>query len=308
MGKDSFALVTGLFMAIMISGTVILIYWLSDVQHKTQTYVAQTRQSVTGLKTGSTVYYRGIEVGKVRSVSFDPENGDLIIVPMKINDGVVFTRGVFATLAMKGVTGLTQIALQDNGSNAEHLPSGNALENRIPLKPSLIERLSDSGEETVEQARELITRLNGLLNDNNRQHIDQILVNVDTATYKLSQLENSAGKILDQVPLLTEDAHQSLVKMNQLADEFTLLSQQLRQEMTVLSKQSGELMQIGNMVGQQLLNKTLPRADTLIMQLQATTRRFDRVGSMLESEPQAFLFGTELLQPAPGEPGFKEAQ
>jgi len=308
MGKDSFALVTGLFMAILISSTVILVYWLSDVQHKTQTYIAQTRQSVTGLKTGSTVYYRGIEAGKVRSIGFDPDNSDVILVALEINEDIVFTRGVFATLAMKGVTGLTQIALQDNGSNAERLPSGSALENRIPLKPSLIERLSGSGEETVEQARELMTRLNGLLSDTNRQHIKQILVNVDTATYKLNQLENSAEKILDQVPILTADAHQSLVKMNHLADEFTLLSQQLRQDMTVLSKQSGELMQTGTMVGQRLLNKTLPRADTLIMQLQATTRRFDRVGSMLESEPQAFLFGTELLHPAPGEPGFKEAQ
>jgi hypothetical protein len=29
---------------------------------------------------------------------------------------------------------------------------------------------------------------------------------------------------------------------------------------------------------------------------------------MLETDPQMFLFGTELLKPAPGEPGFKEAQ
>ena len=308
MGKDSFALVTGLFMTVLIASTVMLIYWLSDVQHRTKTYVAQTHQSVTGLKSGSTVYYRGIEAGKVISIGFDSDNSDVILVVMEIDEDIVFTRGVFATLQMKGVTGLTQIALQDNGSNPAHLIPGHNAENRIPLKPSLIERLSDSGEETVKQARELMGRLNDLLNDNNRQHIEQILVNVDTATYKLNQLESSAEKILDQVPVLTADVHQSLVKMNHLADEFTLLSQQLRQDMTVLSNQSTKLMQTENIMGQQLLNNTLPRAETLIMQLQAMTRKFDRVGSMLETDPQMFLFGTELLKPAPGEPGFKEAQ
>lgn len=104
MGKDSFALVTGLFMTVLIASTVMLIYWLSDVQHQTKTYVAQTHQSVTGLKSGSTVYYRGIEAGKVISIGFDSDNSDVILVVMEIDEDIVFTRGVFATLQMKGVT------------------------------------------------------------------------------------------------------------------------------------------------------------------------------------------------------------
>jgi phospholipid/cholesterol/gamma-HCH transport system substrate-binding protein len=146
------------------------------------------------------------------------------------------------------------------------------------------------------------------LNDKNTQKVEQILVNVERATQKFNSLQDSAEKALAEVSALTADAHHSLLKMNDLADEFTLLSQQLRQELSTLSKQSGDLMQTGIAVGQHLLQTTLPKANTLIMQLQATTRRFDRVGTMIESEPQMFLFGTEPLQPAPGEPGFKEAQ
>lgn len=304
MGKDSFALVTGLFLAILITGIVMIIIWLGDVQHQTQTYIAETRASVTGLKTGSTIYYRGIEVGKVKSIGFDPENPEVIMVPMEIKKGVQFTRGIYATLDMKGVTGLTQIALKDNGDNPELLP----IDSRIPIKPSLIERLSVSGEEMVEQMHELMIRLNHLLNDKNTQHVEQILLNVATATQKFNHLQDSAEKALAQVPVLTADAHHSLLKMNKLADEYTLLSRQLRKEVNTLSRQAGELMQTGTAVGQQLLQTTLPKANTLIMQLQATTRRFDRVGTMIETEPQMFLFGAEPLQPAPGEPGFKEAQ
>ena len=57
MGKDSFALMTGLFMATLVIGIVVIINWLSDgSQHQTQTYVAATRDSVTGLKAGKTTY------------------------------------------------------------------------------------------------------------------------------------------------------------------------------------------------------------------------------------------------------------
>ncbi|BCG63469.1 MAG: phospholipid/cholesterol/gamma-HCH transport system substrate-binding protein [Methyloprofundus sp.] len=304
MSKDSFALVTGLFMATLIVGVVIIIIWLGGVQHQSKTYIAETSASVTGLKNGSTVYYRGIEAGKVSAIGFDPEDPKLIIVSMKIDKDIQFTRGIYAMLEMKGVTGLTQIALKDSGETPGLLPNSE----RIPIKPSFIKRISVSGEEMIKQTHELMTRLSRLLNDKNTQHVQQILVNVETATRKFNHLQDSAEKTLSRVPVLTADAHHSLLKINRLTDEFTLLSQQLRTELSTLSKQSGDFMQTGTAVGQQLLQTSLPKINTLIMQLQATTRRFDRVGTMMETEPQMFLFGAEPLQPAPGEPGFKEAQ
>jgi len=300
MGKDSYALMTGIFMATLITGIVIIIIWLGDVQQQTQTYVAETRDSVTGLKAGSTVYYRGIEVGKVSAVRFDTNDPGVIVVPMEVDKKVRFSRGVYATLELQGVTGLTRIALKDSGGNPEPLSGGGQPDNRIPIKPSLIDRLSVSGEDTVNETHELMLRLNRLLDADNIQHVAAILSHVDTAT-------GHADKVLAQMPMLTADARRTLAEMNSLAGEFKQLSGNMRQELATLSKQSGELMQTGASVGQQLLQTTLPRANTLMLQMQAATRRFDRVAATLETDPQAFLLGTDLLS-APGEPGFKEAQ
>jgi len=300
MGKDSYALMTGIFMATLITGIVIIIIWLGDVQQQTQTYVAETRDSVTGLKAGSTVYYRGIEVGKVSAVRFDTNDPGVIVVPMEVDKKVRFSRGVYATLELQGVTGLTRIALKDSGGNPEPLSGGGQPDNRIPIKPSLIDRLSVSGEDTVNETHELMLRLNRLLDADNIQHVAAILSHVDTAT-------GHADKVLAQMPMLTADARRTLAEMNCLAGEFKQLSGNMRQELATLSKQSGELMQTGASVGQQLLQTTLPRANTLMLQMQAATRRFDRVAATLETDPQAFLLGTDLLS-APGEPGFKEAQ
>jgi len=307
MGKDSYALMTGIFVATLVTGIVIIIFWLGDVQQQTQTYVAETRDSVTGLKAGSTVYYRGIEVGKVSAVRFDTNDPGMIVVPMEVDKKVRFSRGVYATLELQGVTGLTRIALKDSGDNPEPLLGGGQPDNRIPIKPSLIDRLSVSGEDTVNETHELMLRLNRLLDADNIKHVAAILTHIDTATGRLGTLQDHADEVLAQMPMLTADARRTLAEMNSLAGEFKQLSGYMRQELTTLSKQSGELMQTGTSVGQQLLQTTLPRANTLMLQMQAATRRFDRVAATLETDPQAFLLGTDLLS-APGEPGFKEAQ
>jgi len=302
MGKESFALMTGLFMTILLSGTVVIIIWMSGVQQQTQTYIAETKGSVAGLRVGSTVFYRGIEVGKVKDISFDSKHPTLILVPLEINKGIKFTQGVYATLDMKGVTGLTQLALKDKGDNSTILPTSQ----HILIEPSLIERISGSSEQTITQVQLVMERVNTLLNDENIQHVQQILVNVASATQQLNRLQDKAEATLEQVPALTNAATLMLSKMMQTADEFRLLSQQLQQDIPLLAEQSKNVMQTGNKVGQQLLQTTLPRANTLMMQLQATTRRFDRVGSILEHDPQAFLLGTKLIQPAPGESGFEK--
>ncbi|MCL7419676.1 MAG: MlaD family protein [Methylobacter sp.] len=308
MGKDSYALVTGLFMAVLVSISVMIIIWLGEFEHRTRTYVAATRDSVTGLKAGSTVYYRGIEVGKVSDVRFDPADPGLIIVPMAIDEAVRLKRDVYATLEMQGVTGLTRIALKDGDTGLEgFLPAGGDPGNRIPIKPSLIDRLSVSGEDTVNEAHELMGRLNRLLDENNINHVAGILANLDSAAGRLINLQDQAGKVLAEAPALMTDARRALAEVNGLSREFKQMSRQMRGELTTLSRQSSELLDTGNQAGRHLLQTTLPRADSLMLKMQATARRFDRVAATLETDPQAFLLGNEPLQPAPGEPGFKES-
>jgi len=306
MGKDSYALMTGIFVATLITGIVVIIIWLGDVQQQTQTYVAATRDSVTGLKAGSTVYYRGIEVGKVSAVRFDANDSGVIVVPMEVDKKVRFSRGVYATLELQGVTGLTRIALKDSGDNPEPLPSGGRPDTRIPIKPSLIDRLSVSGEDTVKETHELMLRLNRLLDENNARHVEHILASVDTATAQFIKLQNRADKALAGLPALTTAAGRTLSHVDALSGEFNSLSRDMRKELKTMTEKAGNLAESGTATSNMLVQTTLPRANVLMVELQATTRRFKRVVSMLETDPQAFLLGAGQTQADPGEPGFSE--
>lgn len=306
MGKDNHALITGLFMTVLIAGVVIIIIWLEDVQTQTNTYVAETRDSVDGLNVGSTVFYRGIAVGKVSTVRFSPNNPDIIIVPMEIESDVHLNRGVYAILELQGVTGLTRISLKDDGDHPEPLISGSESENRIPIKPSLIDRLSVSGEDAVNETRELMLRLNQLLNEDNIRQVERILISIETATERFNLLQDQAGRALAQMPALTADTRHTLAELNSLSRDAKQLSSQMQQDLTTLSNQSSELMQVGTLVGRRLLQTTLPRTNVLMSQMQTAIRRFDRVAATLETDPQALLLGSESQPSAPGEPGFRE--
>jgi phospholipid/cholesterol/gamma-HCH transport system substrate-binding protein len=307
MGKDSYALMTGIFVATLITGIVVIIIWLGDVQHQTHTYVAATRDSVTGLKAGSIVYYRGIEVGKVSAVRFDAKDPDVIIVPMEVDNEVKFSRGVYATLELQGVTGLTRIALKDSGDNPEPLPSGGQPNNRIPIKPSLIDRLSVSGEDTVNETHELMLRLNRLMDEKNSQHIERILANVETATGQFIKLQQQADKTLAGLPGLTTEAKRTLSHFDVLSGDFKQLNGDMRKEVQTLAKKTGYLADSATIASDMLVQTTLPRANTLMAELQMATRRFNRVAAMLETDPQALLLGRQT-QSGPGEPGFEGAK
>ncbi|WP_305907855.1 MlaD family protein [Methylomarinum sp. Ch1-1] len=309
MGKDSFALLTGLFMAVLIAVSVIIVIWLGEFDHRSHTYVAVSRGAVTGLKPGSTVYYRGIAIGKVSDVSFDPDDPGLIVVPMAINEGVRLKRGVYATLEMQGVTGLTRIALKNRENMpGGYLPEGDNPGKRIPIEPSLIDRLSESGEDTLVESRELIRRLNRLLDDETIAHAQGTLLNLERASLRFNRLQDHVLTVLDDAPALLADARRALTDVHRLADEYRMLGGQVRDDLQVLSEESVATLATGRQVGRHLLDTTLPKADRLMLRLQDSARRFDRIATILEYDPQSLLLGADPLQPAPGEPGFEEAR
>ncbi|HEY5139035.1 MAG TPA: MlaD family protein, partial [Methylococcales bacterium] len=220
MGRDKHALITGLFLIVFVAAVTAIIYWIGHFERERNIYVISTRESVSGLNPESTVFYRGIAVGKVIKIKFDPVDSGIILVPIEVDKNIVFTKGVFATLRLKGVTGLTQIQLEDSGAIPTVLPPGNNPLTRIPLVPSLTDRLMNSGEEILYKADHLMVRLSSLLNDENEKNIGGILSNLKTLTGKLNDLQKSVDKALAGIPVLTGDTQKTLTHINALTHDL----------------------------------------------------------------------------------------
>ncbi|MGJ0489559.1 MlaD family protein [Methylobacter sp.] len=302
MGKNNHALMTGLFLVALITATVVVIYWIGHFERERDLYVISTRQSVSGLNPESTVFYRGIAVGKVRKIQFDPKDFGTILVPIEVDKDITLTKGVYATLRLKGVTGLTQIELQDDGKVSGVLPPGDDPMTRIPLVPSLTDKLMLSGEDLLKKSEQIMDRLNSLLNEENEKNISEILDNFNTLTAKLSDLQMTVDKALAGVPALSADAQKTLTHINALTDDLKLLTRNVQ----TLSSKAESLADKGQTTGDLLLQTTLPKINDLLSELQSTTTQVKRVATMLENNPQSLLLGPVEPEPGPGEPGYKE--
>lgn len=80
-------------------------------------YVLNARfQSVSGLKKGAQIEIAGVPVGKVDSITFDQER-QAALVKLKIENGVVLTDDVIASVKTAGLIGDKYIKLSPGGSD-----------------------------------------------------------------------------------------------------------------------------------------------------------------------------------------------
>lgn len=316
MGRETYALLTGLFVltlgAIMIAASV----WLGHYGEERDVYIVITQSSVSGLNPESTVLYRGVQVGKVSAINFDPNDSRNILVRIEVDKGLPITQGTYAMLRVQVLTGLAQVELGDTGKNRQPLLTSNDKPAQIPLQPSLIDKLSYSGEHILLDSEALLTRLNDLLDTENQQALKEILTNMQMASKQLADLEAQMQKAFVQVELAAikvkgagEEVKQAgsatqktLMQFDAVADEFGKLSGRLQ----VLSENASALAISGKQSTDMISNASLPRLNETLEELRATSKEIRNLSTLLQHDPQMLLYGRQPPEPGPGEPGFQE--
>ena len=74
--------------------------------------------------------------------------------------------------------------------------------------------------------------------------------------------------------------------------------------MATLTALGRRIDQVVNDAGGELSGNTLPRVNALVRELDGNSRQLTRLLDKFETSPQALLFGTGPVRPAPGEAGF----
>jgi phospholipid/cholesterol/gamma-HCH transport system substrate-binding protein len=303
MGKNNHALFTGLFILALVALTTATILWIGHFHQQRSHYWVATRASVSGLNPESTVFFRGIAVGKVTAVNFDPNDSGIILVAIEVDKNIVLSQDVYAVLELKGVTGLTQLELEDSGKITAAIPPDDA-HYRIPLVPSLTDKLLDSSEALLKKADHLMVRLGAFLSDDNEKNVNDILISLKALTGKLATLQKSVEKALLEVPGLSADTHNALANINALSQDLKRLSKEAR----ALTVEATAFVGSGAAVGDLVVTTTLPKLNDVLTDLQTTSRQVKRVADLLEKHPQALILGPGPQPPGPGEPGFKDTK
>src|SRR6478735_8778159 len=106
MENKAHAFAAGLFVTLLVALALGLAAWLTRDTGVRDPYEIVTRETVTGLQAQAPVRYRGVDVGKVSQIGFDPKSPGTVLVSLEIDRAAPITTDTYATLSFQGVTGL----------------------------------------------------------------------------------------------------------------------------------------------------------------------------------------------------------
>lgn len=306
MENKAHALIAGLFTIALVAATVFIGIWLNRDRVDWVPYQIATKLSVPGLNPQAAVRYRGLDVGKVESITFDPLITGQILVNIKVRPETPITQSTFATLGYQGVTGIAYVQLDDDGTSANRVTSSEERLARIEMRPSLFDQLQTRGLEILKQTEQVASRVNAMLSPENEKTIMATFEGVSKAATELAAVPRQLQPTLEKLPALTRDAQQTVQSLNKLSKDASDLTTSLTGLSTKLQARNGPIATISDAAervgsaADKLEHDTLPLANDARSSIRALNRTLDN----LSERPQSVLFGAPEIAPGPGEAGF----
>ncbi|BEP63998.1 MlaD family protein [Variovorax sp. V213] len=311
MENKAHAIAAGAFVLGLIAVLVGLVVWFTRDNTVRNIYELSTRDAVSGLQPQAMVRYRGIAVGKVASIDFDPKVKGNVRVRITVDERVPLTTSSFATLSYQGVTGLAFIALDDKGESNVVLKPNNDDPPRIPLKPSMLAQLQDRGESIINQVEEVTKRANTLLGDDNQKRTADALENIAAASASanalIKQLDNTVKTGLNPALAALPETMTSVKKaagdVSRVANNFNTTVGRLNAPDGAIERLSDGTKALAQAVDS-FNAATLPRVNRVADDTSRAVRRLGRAADGISDNPQSLLYGSGGTAAGPGEPGF----
>ena len=305
MENKAHALMAGAFTLLLVIAGIFIAIWFNRDKGGQVPYEMVTKLSIPGLNPQAAVRYRGLDVGRVTAISFDPDAPGQILVLLSVKPDTPVTKSTYGSLAYQGVTGLAYVQLDDDGSNPTRLTSSKEHIARIEMRASLFDKLQTSGLAILEKADQLTQRLNNMMAPENQQAVLNAVNNVSRAANAIETIPQQLEPTLKTLPVMTAEATKTLASIKKLANDANTLSANMNKVALQLQGSDGAVGKVAaaadhvSAVAEKLEDQALP----LTHDVQTSMRSLDRTLDRLNERPQSILFGSGVT-PGPGEPGF----
>ena len=271
--------------------------------------------SVSGLKTGSSVTYRGISVGEVIDLRIDPDNVEKVRATIEVLGTTPVKTSTVASLELQGLTGGALIMLAGGMNNDPPLQRhGGAEYPIIEATPSQLEKLFEGAPALVDQVKAMVAQVSLVLNTQNRKAIEDLLRNAAAlsadaaasgpALRDLVANANSAVARLDKLVKATEPDIAATLKSAahtmQSAEGALGGADQAFKDLTKTAADIGGVAKTINLMLDEnrrplrdFTHVTLYDVNAFIAELRELTVTMRRVANELGRDPAGFIFGNQ---------------
>jgi phospholipid/cholesterol/gamma-HCH transport system substrate-binding protein len=298
MENRAHALSAGLFLLLLGVGLVLAVLRLTGDTAERVDYLIESRWPVSGLQPSAPVRLGGVNVGKVADIRFSDQDPRLIFIRIAVDRDAPITRGTYGQLGYLGITGLTFVQLDDDGSHPEKLASSIDKPARLEMRPSLIDQVSGSGQELVQETTQAIKRVNALLNEENLSQLSDTISNINAASANIARLTRDLRPAAKALTNITAHTDTTLQRVDPLLVDLDKLMRDARVPLDRIGRSAEDLGQTSR-----ALESTVPRVNRALDDFSRSLRTADRVLTDIEQRPQRLLFGSRP-PPGPGEDGF----
>lgn len=287
MENKSHAFIAGLFTVCLVAAALFIVWYLNMDKTVRLPYMISTNQSIPGLTPQATVRYRGMDVGRVTSIGFNPAKPGEILIHFEVKEDTPMTKSTYAILTYQGVTGIASVELGDSGTNMEKLETSPEKPAEIPMRPSLLAQLQLRGLHILQEIQSITSRLSYIFNKENSQTLVDSFRSIGRAAKSWEKVPDQLEPVLQQMPQMTDDTREMIRSVTELSQELKELSAKAN-----------------TMLANDINSDTVPHLESLTEEAKITLSNLNKVLDQYQQRPSGLLFGARGPAPGPGEPGF----
>ena len=270
----------GAFVLACVIGLVVTIMWLAGVQYAQEYsyYNATFKGPVTGLGKGTVTRFNGIDVGRIADLQFDPNDPQAVIVTLQVQPNLNIREDSVASIDSQGLTGGSFVEISGGTAKSPILTAKPGQKYPvIRTKQSGLAQLENPAPEVVAKLDVAASRINDLLNDNNRRAIAQTLANLDEVTTAIARRSGDIDSILRNTNEATANLDKASAGVQPTLD-------QVNPTATKFGKVATDADAFINGDG-------LAQLSDLISDLRRLTTNLDHFTDQLNRQPTSILFG-----------------
>ena len=290
----------GLFVITLVISLLVIVFWLGKYgfeKKKFDEYSIYFQESVAGLNIGSSIKYKGFDVGSVSEIKLNPSNSEEIQVDISIKKGTPIKEDNYAFLGNLGITGLKYIELRGGSNNSKLLEPNEYGLKVIHSETSTLTNLVDSTTDITNELTIVLAQIKKLLNDENIKSISTTLVKTQNSMANIEQFssylvnnEKKLDELLKNISVLAKNGNKSFESIDKSANSFKALSTELLAEVKK-----------GNFDVKDMSKESFDKLNKVLNSLDGTLLQTQNLIDNLNQSPSDILFKQKNIKNGPGE-------
>jgi phospholipid/cholesterol/gamma-HCH transport system substrate-binding protein len=285
---------------LVIAMAVSFVFWYTDQRDKRtyDRYEIYFPGTVSGLNAGSPVRYLGVDVGKVRRISIDPERRNRVQVIADIESTAPIDGRTQASLSLQGITGLLFIDLQQdrNATAPGGLPQGIDYP-VIRSAPSDFDVLLSNLPALSTHLVEVADRFNQVFSDENVRALKTALDNARLASERLPNTVREVEELVAEVRRTNQNVQGAATDLRGIeahtAPDIESAIANIRHLSDNLAKTSDRLehFMADNEPGvSRFTHQSLPEFEQLLRESRQAARDFRDLSRSLKQNPSQLIY------------------